>query len=251
MYTQLQNIRLLAFICTFKKKRRNSVIYRHEKKYIIARKLGMSAVTVGKYITACKDLGLITEHHNEQKFVKLSVCIQVLFPNDDFTQLRNVRFFKNHSYNTAKDFQQAIEFALLRHNVKKQEFNIARKSVIDELGTNCLKKGSLHKLKALAKEFHCSISQLVSVCRRISTAITGKYHLAGLIGCSPSTASARLSKWARNNSIKRTIVTQFHDMPCSHATFDVLKERGNKYIVPVKDGSGWMANLGSAITLLS
>lgn len=231
--------------------RRNSIVYRKQKKYKIADQMGLSAVTVGKYFKKAEDLGLLIQHHSDRIFIKLSECIKTLIPAKKFIQLRNVRFFKDGPYTSFKGLCNAIEFALLKNNLETQEFNINRKSVIDELGSNRLNEGSLSKLKRLAKEHgSCGITELLCICQRINFTVSGKFHLSNILGCSPTTASKRLRKWAKDRLIGRKEITKLIYTPCTYASFDFLKSQGYKYLIPFKDGTGFISNLGSAVWIL-
>jgi len=245
----LTSIRLLAFAVAFKRYRRNSIIYRHDKKFQIAKIVGISATTTAKYLNECENLGLIIPHYKERKFIKLTQIIKILFPNENLRAFVHVRFFRGKSHlKQVNEINEELKIEMAVANFKRQNHNIEKNSVIDDLDQNCYKSRKPNCLKALARKHRCSVGKLPSI-DRIHHIVTGKNHLSGILGCSPATAAALLRKWDRAGLINRTIVSVRIAAPVNSATLVELVASGHKNIHPSKKDQCYYRSIGSRITL--
>lgn len=184
MYTSHLNIyKLLALSCAVKRYRRNSVIYAHEKRYIVARELGLSPITLGKHIEACIRAGIAHKTLSGHiVFIGLKQAIIKLFGglyNDVHKLLKDwkhKRFFKEFNISTFREFQDRIGLSILAQNIGRQDHK--RRTDRNQRGI----------IKSTEKR-----------------GVTGKSHIAGLLGCSPATGLRRLRKWSLKGLIKRVV----------------------------------------------
>lgn len=225
--------------------RKNSVLYTHDKKYIVANEMGVSINTYNKYLNECHKLNLIRQNGKGKVFISLFNCIGILFPED--TNFRFVRFFDGRGCKTVNQFYEQIKLALFARNARSQQYNIDRKKAIDSLSNNCIEIKTMNALKSLSKDNGCSISELPRICKRINSIVTGKNHLSSLIGCSISTASKLLRKWHKNRSINRTVVFKNFFIPVNNGSFDAIKEMGYQHIRVNKDNTGFNVPIGSKV----
>lgn len=170
--TQLHKYKLLAFVCSIKRYRKNSIIYGNEKKYGIYTAVGITASTYSKYLTDSVKLGLCRHLYGNYYFIGLKRVIEALF--EDLKEWRYNTFFAQYNHTTFKDFFNEINISILRKNVSQQDYQRHR------------------------------IEQNITRKSERITGYTGKTHLSNLLGCSPSTASRRLRTWGK--VIKRTII---------------------------------------------
>jgi len=240
----LQSYTLLGLICAFKSLRRNSVLYAHEKMYRVAKAVGMSVNTFKQYLKEAEELGLLKEEGNagNKRFVKLSICIETLI---DHNSPKHLHFFKGLEKRTDyKYYVDLIKYSIPKLNFEQQQFNISQNSSSDR---------KISRYKAQLKKYNVSCEADLLKCteKNKKDIVTGAFHLAKMLGCSPSTAGKLLTKWANEGKFKRVINVEFRRMECTHESFDALKYEGYKYIYPDKSRTGFFLNLGSVIVLNS
>lgn len=224
----------------------------NEKHHTLAIELGISKNTVKKYINELRSLGLISLINGREAIVKLSDCIKVLMGKEhsDYKAFKYVRFKKGVEYSslTLKEISKKIQIELVRLNISQQNFwNNKILEAKKLLSKNRIKSSEVRRIKAAAKKLGSSND--TSILKRINEgdfkAKTGRNHIAGIIGCSASTGAKRLSKWAKDNVISRTIIRKDLNIVASHAAFDELKDKYSKLLVN-KQGSFFVI-LGSHI----
>ena len=124
--TWLKKYKLLAFICAFKRYRRNSVLYKSEKDYIIAKKLGINVKTVHEYLYCARHYNYLTKRKDgTEQFIPLNKIIMQLICNGNSTEYRRfrfVRFFKGSQANTFKQFYEEIRKNIVLVNYKRQKY---------------------------------------------------------------------------------------------------------------------------------
>lgn len=251
----LQNINLAAFVCAFKAHRRNSLVYSKDRAYKISKALGISANTASKYMARLKELGIIQPFHSCYRMIALKDILPILFP-DYFTKekhfFNHIRFFGGlEKKANFKYYKSQITFAFAETNFNQQQYFITKYQFLNEAGCNRFHR-NMKRLRALYKKHGVnSLQALQRIIRPQKDIVTGKFHLSGLIGCSPSTAASLLRNWTLAGRIKRKIVVDFVKTSVSHAAFDSLKALGNKFIHPSSTGNGFFVNKGSIITLCS
>lgn len=195
-------------------------------------------------------LGLLEQSGTHQQFISLKRVCEVLFP-DAARYFNNVRFYAGFEKKPDfKGYYERIKYALAKCNFKQQQFKIDKNSSIQSIGTNRENVVNGKKLIALMKRYKVSsVRALKSIVQRVEYIVTGKNHIARLIGCSASTGSKLLKKWHSKGLFKREMVKALFKSDLNHSTFEVLKSMGNKFIVPHSEGAGFWINKGSKITL--
>src|SRR5690606_29368313 len=199
------------------------------------------------------------------QFRKLSTAIDTLLAdgeNKDLGDCKRIEFFKGfNNLKTVKDFQKAIEFAHLKRESDKQLFCINRlqETYLQLKGIHVLEGGKLkRKLSKLKKKYNLpdyqSVDDYIERLFRNSakSVVTGKFHLAGKVGFSPSTASKRLKDWYRQRMINRKVINVNTGFSASHASFDIIKEQYSdmyKYLIISKGNI--IASIGSEIEILA
>lgn len=242
----LHNIKLLAFCCAYKAYRRNSMVHAHDKAYKTAKALGMAEATVRKYMGECRRLGLIVD----SRFIKLSDCAALLLSGHP--HIKHVHFFAGFEKKPCtKYYYERIKFALAELNYRQQAYRIERNKILDIQTTDRLQTGTLKKLMAMMKKHGVSsIAKLKCAVVRIKEIVSGKYHVARIVGCSPSTGATLLRSWSKAKLIGRRINTDFIHAEQCHGSMLGLIQSGFKYVYPDKKGEGYYLNSGSVITLI-
>lgn len=251
----INKYRLLAFIVCHKKRRRNSMIYCHERNYITAKEIGIATNTYNKYFQQSIKLGYLIPLGEHLQFIDLGKIIRDLFDLDTYKEQKlfsKCRFFTDYTYNNGsyKNILTRIQLSLAERNFNQQEYChdlVAEASdVLHNRKTGSFKR--LRKLKRLmgAKDF----TEVKSMCKRQQLHIkTGKYHLAKILGCSPATATKRLRDWAEAKLIAREVIKKFIPIGVNPYAFDALKAQGHGLLIPFK-GYGYYTYRGSKVKQL-
>lgn len=233
----LNELKLLAFVVLFKSKRRNSMFHFQEKHHNLAKELGISKNTAKKYISQLKNLGLIKPINGRESILKLTDCIKILLgkENSDYRAFKYVRFMRGYNYPTLsfKEVYKAIQIGIVKLNINQQEYwNSKVLKAKQSLLKNRFSRGTLKSAMSIAKKLGMSsTTDLQSINDTDYKAKTGRNHLSKLIGSSSSTGAKRLSKWAKENIIKRLIVRKELNVVANNATFDLLKHQYSKLLV--------------------
>jgi hypothetical protein len=257
----IKNINLLAFICCIKARRSDSCLGKNDKSYKVAREIGISSVSFNKYLKRLKDIGLFNPVNNS--IVKFTKCLEVLFPDVEFVKRAErkkgmqiyykivyyIKIFKYRNKNVCfKTFKERIEYALVEANYRQQEFITGKFNVLNAVRGNCLKTGDKKKLDKL-KKFHGvdNIKDLECISLKAGIIKTGKNHLSSILGCSASTGSNRLRKWAKEGRFKRKIISEIIDgIPVSPIGLETVKQQYGNNVVIVK--GKYVRYIGSVIT---
>lgn len=229
----------------FKRHRRNSIFYAKERKYITAKALGISVNTFGKYLLKLESFGLVTWSNGCRVFAKLSECIKLLLKKSgrSFKAFKLVPLSKKCCF---KAVYLQLQTGIVAQNINHQEYrNSQFKAAKIALESNRIKRKGFELINQVKKyhNFEC-IDQALSIDEKDLRPKTGKYHIASLLGASPSTGLKRLRNWNRDGIIIRSIVTK-KLLPANASTFDLLKEK-YKYLLINNDGN-FYAQIGSTI----
>lgn len=231
--------------------------------YKYAAKFGLSGNTAKKYLRDLQDTGLSFETSYGIHIAKLSDCIRVLMmetgDDNEFYSFRHIRFFKEYrNAKTVKDFQQLIEYAFLKRSVSQQLYNSEKidtaykifKGMTVSLSGKAKNRFLNNMLKKKGFKSYEELKNYVYSQARYSlnNAVTGRFHLSNLIGCSPSTAAKRLSLWDKNNLIKRKIVAIDTKEYITHDNFDMFKGKG-LFVIPCFKRNTFITLLGSKVSI--
>jgi hypothetical protein len=84
--------------------------------------------------------------------------------------------------------------------------------------------------------------------------VSGKHHVANLIGYSATSGRKWLVKMDKSGIINREVVKKYSDLPVIHGAFEVLKSerevQGRSHAI-IPTSKGWLLCLGSRIQLTS
>lgn len=245
--TNLLKYRLLAFVVCHKARRRNSCIYGHEKKYILAKELGISVNTYSKYLSECLRLQLCRRSGEGYVFNGLKFAITALF-GDCLSDYKYVRFFRG--IDQKKDFNtilERIKFAVAECNFKRQQYRIKEITDVVEWLNRPNKENKYNKAKRIASKLGCSISEITRISKKLSLYIkTGKKHLSNLLGCCTASATRYLHKWD-GVFIKRTNIFKSFDIVINEETFQIMNNTFNHVKVI---GNKFKIDIGSKVTIL-
>lgn len=248
--TKFYKYRLLAFITALKRVRRNSCLYNYDSNLELSKLLQTDRNTFAKYKKECVRLGLLNKSGSGYQFVGLKKAVFILLGDED--ALRHVSFFNQSKSNklSLSEINEEIKYGIALRNFNQQQFKIKRKQeILQGFRNRFMPKRVARRVKKMCKEYSCQPSDLPRILNCNSNVITGKNHLAKILGCSPTAAVTLLKKWNDNNLIKRTVIAKKVSMPKNHGTFDYLKSIYNRYIIPVSDG--YLVSLGSVIQVPS
>lgn len=244
MSNSLDVLKLISVCSAFKAYRRNSVLYRYEKMYQIAKALRMSVNTLSKMIKRAEDMGILIPCGKHKVFIGIPKMLEILFPEKKGK--KHIQWYKEDKSLSWKEFYEKIKLSFAKINFSQQQYNI---NLIKDFrtGTNRKMKTIYTKLK---KKYGVNSEKELNkcICRAPKEVVTGGYSISKLIGCSVSTGIKLLAKWQKNNSIERTINLQFIKLPITEASYIGLKAAGYKFVTPAKSRAGWWANLGSIIS---
>lgn len=211
--TKISNIplptkyKLLAFLTWFKDYRLNSVVLQKEKKYILAKEMGVSVNTFSKYWQLSKDLELIKKHGDHYQVIALETIIHLFF--NDLTIWRHIRFWKgieSQTKTTYNELLERIKFAVFKNNCNQQLYFKRGFVEVKNAFENGKPVGKL--LKSVAQKNNISISEVIRISKSENefNAVTSAKHTANLLGFSTPTGNRLLNLWAKNNLIKRNII---------------------------------------------
>lgn len=186
------------------------------------------------------------------QFISILKVVSIL-ELDGITQY--VKFFSYKWYEelTFRGIYKAIKYELCLTNYKQQNFNKNRKAKELSFVTNAKnsKKSPYRRTKQVLKKYGSFDNSIRSISANYTeTIISGKYHVANILGCSPSTASNVMKEMVAAEIITRDIVKHYINHPVSHAMYDSLKVRyPNSAIIPQMKRNSFCVVLGSAIQI--
>lgn len=230
----------------------NSCIYSTDTNKLLSHLFSIDRASVASYKKACIRLGILQPVKGHWQFINIKKACEVLF--DDYRFINRVDLKITPGINKIKFLYDNLKLQLGLKYFRQQQYMIRKKqevvSLLQPAGNRKLSKSSVRKVKAMSKEYGCSLGELPQcISRTLNTKIvTGKNAFASVMGCSSSTAIRLLNKWDESKDIIRKPIMRFLNMPVTHSTFDHLKANNNSYILPKKNG--FMLFKGSEITLL-
>jgi hypothetical protein len=243
--------KLLAFATLVKLHQTNSVLYGQDGGKATAKALGISYNAFKKYRKQSLELGLLVPKGKHHQFLGIRSIFKML----DLEEMgKHHRFFRYVSYGKAslKVIYNQIVKALVLNNYKQQDHRIKQKSFHIEVfeakeRNRTLDDKFLRVWKKLEKKGETLPSLRSSLQKTI---VSGKNHVAGIIGMSPSTGARLLRKYHKAGIIERSIITKRINLEYNHGSYDFIKEFYNKCIViPIPSLGIFLHSLGSAISL--
>lgn len=259
--TYLHKYRLLSFVVWNKNARKNSFIYKWEKKYLLAKKAGISVNTFSKYLQECISLGIVKRIGEHYQFISLSDILFILFSKDSsktevLKEWKFIRFWKGINITTIKDIYEKIQFGIARLNYKRQEYKMSWVKNIKDFLWNRIhtkqEKAILLKTLKMKKYRGMSFEEIQQSIReeiKYSFIKSGKFHVANLLGCSSSAGTKRLSQWVEKGWIERKyIYEEIKNIPVSKHGLSFISKTVKGYVSIFNNK--WIINKGSQITLL-
>lgn len=210
------HIKLIAFIINIKERRENSCIYKSEKKYILAKEIGISVNTFSSYLNSLFRLKLAWKDNDNNIHIEdFYECIRVLRKYPDIKETRrSFKYMEVWKKSKRKiDFKkfypvlEALKEEFLRLNISQQTYRLGEIRNAQLLFENSISgERELKALKRLQKRFGfksltdfemylCTIDWEKTFSR------TGKFHLANILGVSEATAARYLQKWNKQSDI--------------------------------------------------
>jgi response regulator of citrate/malate metabolism len=247
----LFSFKVLAFATSVKFYRRNSCIYTLENKKTLAKELGLSYNTFNKYLKFSVENNLVTITKGAIQFKNLTEIGKLL----KLDISKYMLFFKWYPYEGRPCFkaiyQTLIEEKLLL-NYKQQLFKVKKKqkelNKVESIQNR--KKTHPKVVKSVLNKYGSVVKAKNSICRNFKPQIvSGKNHVAKIIGCSPSTSINIWKRLQRNKVIKRETIFKNLNLPYTHAGFEVAKTKEG-VIVPSEKLQTLFLSVGSTITLL-
>lgn len=234
-----EQIKLLAFVTLVKSVYRNSVIYSRYSNAHHAKRLGIHANTFKKYIASLEDYGLLAPYGKDRQILGLSTCIKIILPEQDFYEMNHARFFQEAVQNklNLKEIYNIILFSLVRRNFAQQTKMFEKKhqllsdsgylrNSLNRQGTTEGKHKAVKAIVRMAKKANVSsVDDYVKEMRKDlkKEVVTGKFHVANIIGMSPTTGAKYLRKWNASNLIERKkIVVKIKELPTNGYAFEML-----------------------------
>jgi hypothetical protein len=248
-----QKYKLLAFTTLVKLRHDNSVLYGQEGGKSTAKALGISYNTFKKYKKQSISLGILNPMGTHYQFIGIRKIVTILELDDCLN--KHTRWFRHAGYTKVsfKIIYNQIKDILVLNNYKQQDHQIKTHSY--EMGVfiakdcNSILNG---KQRSVYKKLNKRGETLTSLRSRTKdTIVSGKNHVARILGMSASTGSRLLHKLHTSKRIERKVVKTRIDLPFSHASFDYIKENWNKCIIlPISSLSIFLHFKGSSIKLL-
>jgi hypothetical protein len=251
-----EKYKIVAFCSLVKYHRVDSCIRKDKKCYQLAPEFGMCTNSYTKYFKLCKELGLMVELRSNYKLIALPEIVRKLEMDlDRHCRWTNWEEYKEINF---RSIYEKVVYSLIVKNYKQQQHNIDRKQrKLDHLFSNgnleVKRKVSQTTAKQAAKR-GMTFNQYVQCLREElnKDIVSGKHHVANLIGYSATSGRRWLSKMDKCGMITREIVRKYADLPVVHGSFDVLvKERdqqGSSHVI-IPTSKGWVLSLGSKIHL--
>lgn len=228
---RIQKYKLLSFITLCKKERRNSVcLYKNESISNRAKTLGIGFNNFKRYKQLCLDNNLLrVTSKGNYVFVKMRDIITFMndgvFNEKNLTFNRFVCFFNYTSYEklTFKNIYNQIRKSIVLKNYAQQQYNINRNQLLlDSLSHRNTR--AIKKVIKLASKANMSTEQYIkSLPNKNNTIVSGKYHVANLVGMSSSTGQ-RLLKDLSKKEIKRTIIKELLSTSLNRVEYDYYND---------------------------
>lgn len=252
-----EKYKIVAFCSLVKYHRRDSCIRKDKKKYRISQEFGMCTNSFSKYFKLCRDLGLMRELKSNYQLIGLPEIIRKLGLDLD----RHCRWTNYDEYEkvTFKSVYDRVVFSPIIKNFNQQQYKINKKQKrLERVFSNSNLSMDQKLTKRIAKEaaragvtFESYIERMLDSFTR--TIVSGKYHVANLIGYSATSGSRWLRKMVENGIIDRKVKWKDAGLPVTHASYDVLieerrRENGSYAVIP--SSRGFRLSLGSSINLM-
>lgn len=224
---KIEKYKLLSFITLCKKQRVNSVcLYKNESISLRAKELGIGFNNFKKYKQICLDNSLLRVT-TKGSLVFINMKDIMTFMNDGVVNEKNltfnrfVLFFNYTSYEkvTFKNIYNQIRKSIVLKNYTQQQFHINRNQLLlDSLSHRNTR--AIKKVIKLASKANMSTEQYIkSLPNKNNTIVSGKYHVANLVGMSSSTGQ-RLLKELSKKEIKRTIIKELLSTSLNRVEYD-------------------------------
>jgi len=246
---QLLDYKILAFATSVKLYRRNSCIYTLENKKEFCKQIGLSYNTFKKYFEYCKQKGLFNETQGAYQFKKINEVASLL--NID---IKHIEYFKWSSYEkpSVNAIYNKIVDGVVLLNFKQQQFRIDKKkkelSKVEKIQNR--KKTHPAVVKSVVKKYGSVVKAKNSICRNFTPQIvSGKRHVANIVGCSNATGINILKRLVKQNLITREIKFEKLNLPYSHLGYDQAKTKKGIIVCSPKLQTLFLS-LGSIICLL-
>lgn len=247
----LKKYKILAFIVLVKKHRKNSIFFQGENQIDLAKQLGISYTSFKKYKTYCIENGILVEYGVHQQFIKLTKAIELL--KLDVNKYHKFFSWKHYTSLTLKNIYEEIVQELLLVKFKQQQFRIDKKqkelSKVQQVENS--KRTDPRKVKPLLKKYGSIEKAKSSISKNFTNSIvSGKNHVASIVGCSPATGKNLLKKLHNKNVITRTIVFEKLNYEYNTYSFDMIKATNKQWtIVPSTKNQCFYLSKGSLISL--
>jgi hypothetical protein len=188
------------------------------------------------------------------QFVSIIRVVEIL-ELDNITKY--IKFFSYKWYEklTLRAIYTEIKYELCLTNYKQQKFQINKKA--KELSfvkhAKNSKKSPYRRTKEVLKKYGSFKNSISSISANFTeSVISGKNHVANLVGCSASTAANILKKMSEAEIIDRKIVKVYINQAVSNAMFDILRIKyPNAAILPQMKRNNFCIVLGSSIRVVS
>ena len=255
---RIQKYKLLSFITLCKKQRRNSVcLYSNESITKRVKDLGIGYNNFKKYKQVCLDNNLLrVTSKGNLVFIKMRDIITFMndgvFDTKNLTFNRFVKFFNYITYEklSFKNIYEQIRKSIVLKNYAQQQYNINRNQLLLDSLSHCNTR-AIKKVIKLASQASMTTEQyLKSLPNKNNTIVSGKYHVANLVGMSSSTGQ-RLLKNLSKKEIKRTIIKEVLSTKLNRAEYDYYTEMYSNtdyMVIPSKEVL--YLYKGSTITIL-
>ena len=270
MLEQKQKHEILAFATLLRLKRSIGVLeYKSENSSQRCKELHISYNKYKKLKNQCLNLGILKVSRNGHlMFIGVSEILSILNEGEEISGLRfnkHLRFYNKVSYVDDVKFKTIVEqiresFCII--NYSQQDFKIKKnQEMIDtyNLSTNSTKvmdpaqrkhtEAVLKKLTKLARQSGLSSADFVKRLEENNNGIiTGKYHIANLLGMSSSTGS-RILNSLEKKGIKREKIVHRINIEVNQESFLALKSIYRGTIIPSKYKNHFMIYVGSRVYL--
>jgi len=232
--------------------RGNSCIYAFEKKYILAKKIGISVNTFSSYLEYCLKKGYAVKKGDTIQFIKLIKIITDIFGYKRLNSYRHVRFFKHcatEDMNVSSIYEK-IKWEMAKLNFNQQQWHNDRLQKAYDLSQNCQKQKSVRFIQKIARKYYgtSSIEDFKSICDKKKFIVrTGKCHVSKILGSSTQTGARLLKLWTKDGFITREIVRKFYKVFLDEELEDILETRYT-HVLPCS--SGYQCTLGSIVSVV-
>lgn len=232
--------KLLAFITLIKKHRINSMIYSCESKKVLAKELGMSYNTFKKWFEIAVEEGLLIKKGNHHQAINLVHTILHLGLRKKLWKYHNFCYSWNYEKLTFKNVYDRIITSIITNNYEQQAFIIERNNVLFGFNSNSKKKSNyIRAIYKKALKLETSTEQLLQYTKenKINKIVSGKFHVAKLIGLSDSSGLRWLKKLHKRKIIKRKVEIKFIPSVTTFEDYDFhISNMSTGRLLPVVGG---------------